>query len=280
MIYAKYTVVLKTLLDNPETKALIDKALSTYPMYAPNNQFTYSIIPTREELNTKLLNYYKYREIGFETVGRFIDELKTTMEEIMPYYYQLMKSQDIMNGIEDPFGNVDIVETFDETREESKVTNINTDTTGNAEQNETVNGSTNASGKTNTNTSGKTNTKDVRADTPQSELSIPAKEIDQVNYASVVSWNENNGESNESTETNTTATNTTATNTTNTTATNTTGESHDETDGTTRHTMTKKGNQGVNTYAHDMNELREIFINIEQMIINDERIQELFMIVY
>ena len=53
-----------------------------------------------------------------------------------------------------------------------------------------------------------------------------------------------------------------------------------QTEGTHTHVMTKKGNQGVNTYAHDMLEFRQLFQNIVQMIIHDSRIAELFMLVY
>ena len=95
MIYAKYTIVLKTLLDDPETKALIDKAMSTYPLYEKRSEEKYipSYIPTREQLNKKILDYYKYREIGFETVGRFLTELEVALNEIMPYYNQLYIDQ-------------------------------------------------------------------------------------------------------------------------------------------------------------------------------------------
>lgn len=47
---------------------------------------------------------------------------------------------------------------------------------------------------------------------------------------------------------------------------------------TVRHTYTKKGNQGVNTYAHDMLEYRETLLNIDTMIINE--LGDLFIQVY
>lgn len=43
-------------------------------------------------------------------------------------------------------------------------------------------------------------------------------------------------------------------------------------------TYTKKGNQGVNTYAHDMVEYRQTFLNIDKMIIDD--LNNLFLGVY
>ena len=69
MLKAKYTIHLKTLLDDAYMKSEIDKAMETYPLYVKKSkeEFIPSYVPTREELNKKLLNYYKYREIGFDT---------------------------------------------------------------------------------------------------------------------------------------------------------------------------------------------------------------------
>lgn len=54
------------------------------------------------------------------------------------------------------------------------------------------------------------------------------------------------------------------------------GESNEDTE--TTHTYTKIGNQGVNTYAHDMLEYRETLLNIDMMIIKD--LEPLFLGVY
>ena len=92
---ARYTLELRTLMDDVNIRPYLNKALSTYPMYTPlsDNAEVKAIIPTREVLNEKLLNHYKYREIGFESIERFLDELEIAMNEIMPYYNQLYKSQ-------------------------------------------------------------------------------------------------------------------------------------------------------------------------------------------
>lgn len=261
MIHAKYTVVLKTLLDNEEVKPEIEKALSSYPIYQAQNESVYAQIPTREELNKKILNYYKYREIGFETVGRFIDELEITMNEIMPYYNQLYKSIDVMNGIDDIFGNVDMKESFEqETKGNSKgdsksLTKASSETDGSSENTSEVQG----------------NTKNVHSDTPQSSLNtFGTKEIHDVDYASDIAWNENISTSDGKTEDHAKSES----------ETESTGESNQETSGTTKHTLTRKGNQGINTYAHDMLEFRNLFLNIEQQIIHDKRLSELFMLIY
>lgn len=47
----------------------------------------------REILNKKILKHYYTREIGFETVGLWKLKLNAKMEEIMPYYNKMYKSE-------------------------------------------------------------------------------------------------------------------------------------------------------------------------------------------
>jgi hypothetical protein len=243
---AKYTIVLKDLMDNSESLAAIHKALSTYPVYVPDKP--YDLVPNREEINKRLLNHYKYREIGFETFGRFLDELEITMGEIMPRYNELLKTVVTMAELPSPFDNVDVVETFTETRTES----------GGSETAST------ASDTTTTKNDVTSDSKHVQSQTPQGKISIPAKNIDAVDYADQVDWGKDNSNSDGSSTSNGETTTSTAT----------------EATGQTEHTYTKKGNQGVNTYAHDMNEFRTSIIDVVDQIVNDSRIQELFMLVY
>lgn len=240
---AQYTVVLNTLLNDEVTKEqILTKGLGNYPLYesASADEDVRSILPTRESLNKKILNHYKYREIGFETVGRFIDELSITMNEIMPYYNQRLRSVDMMNSIEDIFGNVDVEES---TTEVSR---------GSSESN--------ATNKSENNTDMTDNSKMVHTETPQNQLDITEENINAVQYADDVQWNKNNSHSNANSE----------------------GESNVENTSESEITRTyrKKGNQGVNTYAHDIIEFRQTILNVEQEIINDKRLVELFMLVY
>lgn len=247
-MYAKYTEFLRDLMLNPQTKPLLDKALSTYPLYASENQTIADLIPTRAKLNEKLLNHYKYREIGFETVGRFLDELEITMIEIMPRYNELFKTVEIMAELPSPFDNVDVVETFKQKAEGSS------SNTGESENKNTGTSSSNQ----------KTNSKTIESDTPQDSLSLGAKDINSVDYASTAGWSESEGNGGTSHEDNVRSSSSGAS----------------ESESIVEHTLTKKGNQGVNTYAHDMNEFRTSIIDVVDAIINDERINELFMIVY
>lgn len=250
MIRAKYTVVLKSLLDEPTSKEAIDKALSTYPLY--EGKKLYDMIPNRSQLNKKVLNHYKYREIGFETVGRFIDELEITMNEIMPRYNELFKTVEIMCELPSPFDNVDVIEKIKDTREV-----ISSDSSSN---------NTVVSDRSNSSNTSESDSKIVKSTTPQNEMDVPAKNIDNIGYADSVEWNKNNGKD-ESTTTGNSESDSTSSSTGN------TKEIYE-------HTYTKIGNQGVNTYAHDMNEFRTSIIDIVDEIINDERLSDLFMRVF
>lgn len=338
-MYARYTEVLKDLMDNPITRQALEAALSTYPLY--QGKKTYDLIPTREELNRRLLNHYKYREIGFETVGRFLDELQITMEEIMGIYNERYKTIEIMADIENPFDNVDITETYEEQRSDQssgsgtgKVTNSNTSqntssastsgesntqTSGTNSQTATTE-STSGGSETNSQTvssnsseSGNTthNGKSVESDTPQDSLSIGAAGIDTIEYASMAKWDKSTDSSSttredesttngtttrtgsEGSESSTEGTSTTtgkdtSTSTTEGTASSTasgTSESENssisESSGTTSHTIRRTGQQGISTFANDIDEYRrKAIIDVTNEIINDTRINDLFMLVY
>lgn len=262
-MYAKYTVTLKDLMEDPYTKEVIDKALSTYPLYEKKSKEEQmpSYVPTREELNKKIINRYKYREIGFETPGRFIDELEIAMNEIMPYYNQLFYTIDF---------DYDVLYNVDYKRQ------IEIDKTGSNQ----TSGTSSSTGTNNTTSTDETTTtanvenynKHVKSDTPQALLSITNKNIDSVNYASEVDFNHDSNtdtgtsRGNASTDINSTLT---AENSTN--GSNTEKESHTE---------TTKGNYGQVSYQSLIRQYRDLILNVEQKLINDHRIAQLFMQVY
>lgn len=264
IIPAKYTEVLVNLLNNKEAKDKIDQAMSTYPLYQRKSVEEYipCYIPTREELNNKILNYYKYREIGQETFGRFLFELETALVEIMPYYNQLYFSSDQDFNIT---YNVDYRRTIDRNKEEN--------TSSNSETNSETTTSTTATDETSTNSDISSYAKNVSSDTPQSSLnSYTAKQIDSVNYANNINWNHNESEDSATTSGESSTNGTTeGTNTVSNTGSGT------ETEGTVE---TTKGNFGVVSAQDLIIKYRQTILNIDQQIINDPRIQELFMLVY
>lgn len=279
MIYAKYTIVLKTLLDDPETKALIDKAMSTYPLYEKRSEEKYipSYIPTREQLNKKILDYYKYREIGFETVGRFLTELEVALNEIMPYYNQLYFTVDQDYNI---IYNVDYKRESETTRT-GKATTTGSET---QENENTSNGTTTASSQgSDTSDSEATmnsDSKTVESQTPQGVLDIAAKNIDSIPYADKVGWNDSDSEQTTKT-TGTTTSETSSTNNQTTTA-SVDINKNDETNtqGSEQYSETIKGNYGQVSAQALISRYRNLIINIEQRIMNDPRITELFLGIY
>lgn len=263
IIPARYTEVLVNLLNNDEAKAKIMEAMSTYPIYERKSTQEHipSYIPTREELNNAILNYYMYKEIGFETFGRFLHELKTTMEEIMPYYNQLYFSTD---QDYDLLYNVDYTREITREREDT-----NTDT---SEATQTSESETTSNTEGSTTATVNSNNKNVNSKTPQSEISITAQNIDSVSYADNVSWNKdisNESGTNESEST----TNTTGS----TTGTSETNGQRNENESTFERV---KGNYGMMSYQSLLKAYRELIINVTQQIINDPRVAELFMLVY
>lgn len=241
IIPAKYTEVLDNLLNNVEAKQAIDEAMASYPLYEQEEkarQFgTAYHVPTRKELNNKILNYYRFREIGFETFGRFIFELKTALEEIMPKYNQLFYSADQDFN---PIYNVDYEKIIGRDRTDSTISNSATTSTDETEAT--------------------TNNKEVNSGTPQNQLNIGTKNIDQVDYADNASWNQNIDE--------------------NKTTSNMAGNSSTDGSETELTKESTKGNFGVVSAQDLILKYRETIINIEQMIINDPRIQECFMLIY
>lgn len=182
----------------------------------------------KKEFEQKVIDHFYFRQLGQETVGRWLHYFRTRIREIMPYYIQLYKTVEIMNNIEDPFGNVDIVETFEEE----------------------TNGSASGESSATSDTSGNSENERRFHNTPQGNIG----NLD--NFL-----------------TDATIENGTATSTSDSSST-----SSSESTGYTKHTMTKKGNQGVNTYAHDMIEFRQSIIEVDMMIIN--QLQDLFLGVY
>jgi len=263
IIPARYTEVLYNYMQNDEAKAKIMEAMSTYPMYQRKSTQEHipCYIPTREELNNAILNYYMYREIGSETFGRFLHELKTTMEEIMPYYNQLYFSTD---------QDYDLLYNVDYTREisrERKDTNKDTSEATQTSKNETT---SNTEGSTSATVN--SNNKNVNSKTPQGQLSITAQNIDNISYADNVGWNKdisNESGTNESEST----TNTTGS----TTGTSETNGTRNENESTLERV---KGNYGQMSYQTLLKQYRELITNVTQMIINDPRVAELFMLVY
>ena len=285
---SKYTTELRYLIEND-----FDIGLKNYPIFDENY---------RELLNQKIINHYYFREIGMETAELFKRYLNTTMNEIMPYYNQLYKSELLEFN---PFYNVD--KTIVSDKNNNSVSDFIGNTTGKNQQNaDTENTQTN-NGKQQTTTaatsvgesvgnskgSGKTTNKSKRvsSDTPQGFLSINS--IDRETYASAAEMA--NGETvNEFTVNDTKATSnnsesgtTEQTNVAETKAKgNTTSNATTETDTANKTTSNDFenyvshviGKSEGETYSEMLLKFRDTFLNIDMMIIDE--LKTCFMMIY
>lgn len=83
----------------------------------------------RPTLNKLITDHYHNREIGMETVGMFVFAMKRRMNEIMPYYNDLYRSQRLEF---DPLSTIDIrTITSGESFSESEASSSNTSTSEN-----------------------------------------------------------------------------------------------------------------------------------------------------
>ena len=112
---AQYTLELREIIKNKD----IFKSIN-YELY--NNDYK----PIFEE---KFIKRYYFREIGCETVGRFLIYLETVLNEIMPYYTRLYKTTTYKY---DPLLNYDLIE---ETTREIIGENSSTSSTSNSGEN-------------------------------------------------------------------------------------------------------------------------------------------------
>lgn len=210
----------------------------------------------RQVLCRKILKHYYTREIAHETVGRWKLALNAKLNEIMPYYNQLYKSELLEFN---PFYDVDLTRsregsgTIDTTgNSTSNRTNSNTETN----QNETKDVNS-ASGTSNTDTLNRF------SDTPQNSMDTQGIN-DSVPLTTVTKVNEDNTTTNNSTDTITSNGSRTGNGTENVKGSNT-----ENVNSTDKYIETVKGKQGTENYSSLLKKFRETFLNIDMMIIDD-----------
>lgn len=174
----------------------------------------------KKAFEQKILDHYRFRQIGQETVGRWLHYFRTRIREIMPYYVQLYEFEAKWFNVDDPLESYNLVETFkgDSHGSGAVKTHGHTENTGN----------------------------EKFSDTPQGSIS----NIDS--YMTTATKTANNVNDNSNTDT-----------------TNT---------GSTSHTLTRRGNIGVQPLGGEVQNIRDAFINIDLMVINE--LKDLFIQVY
>lgn len=189
--------------------------------------------PTFEQ---KIIDHYRFRQIGQETVGRWLHYFRTRIKEIMPYYVQLYEFDAKFRNIDDPLESYNLIETFSENREG------NGTVTG-THSTESDGGSTIA-------------VNNVRkfSDTPMDSINNLS------NYLTEATVETHDSDENKSESVSGSST-------------------HETTDnGSVEHTLTRKGNIGVQPLGGEVENIRKAFINIDEMVIKE--LNDLFLLIY
>lgn len=95
---AKYTLELRTIAESKNVKVF---------------DFEYDFYDNdlKSKFEKKFIDHYYFDEIGFETIARFKHRLRTTLNDIMPYYKQLYETELAAKDINFLL-NKDLKETF------------------------------------------------------------------------------------------------------------------------------------------------------------------------
>lgn len=257
----------------------------------------------RKIIETKIIKRFYVREIGFETAGLFKLMMENWLNEYMPYYNQLYKSELIKYdplanvGYQDKYsrtndsnrdsvGNLTNDVTADGTRHELNVGKSTTDSTSNTDTtNKATTDTTSNTDTTNTEHAEGTENKRVMGDeTPQSRLENTEQYGHDVSTTNANSTNDttgsgtnknvSHGESDDTgssktvnhSETDTTDTDDVTTHSTSNQDQNT--KANEKFQNTEDYIFHRTGKTSDQTYAKMIVEFRETFLNIDDQIIN------------
>lgn len=99
-IMSKYTIDIHSMVKDKNFK-----------IFSFDYDFYSDDVEIKKKFEQKFIDRYMFHEIGFETIGRFKHYLKSTLNEITPYYKQLYESEMRAKDI-DFLLNKDYTETF------------------------------------------------------------------------------------------------------------------------------------------------------------------------
>ena len=288
---SRYTTTIKTICESitgeqvnfKNYKSVVERSIPLIFLNFPIFDENY-----KNDLCCKILEHYFYYEIGVETVGQWKMRLNTKLNEIMPYYNKLYLSELIKF---DPFTNVDYSEQIDrktiskilaELKGETNSNNINEFLGKEISSNEMSGTNSNSSS---TNKTGSENGVDRNyySNTPQNDLTY----IEQGRYLTDFRKNtddrnnkENTTSQNSGISRETSRDEKSFENRMNRNIGKNLEESKNNTDSNTNENIIKrvKGKNNSESYVKLLQELRESYLNIDLMIINE--LQPLFMSIW
>lgn len=250
---ANYTMEIREMMNQPLIKGVFT---FDYSFYSDN--------PTdKEEFEKLFVNYYYFREIGFETPERFKVKLQAKLNLIMPYYQQLaMTEWDKVKTAEQMMESKNLTETTEHSQQ------LSGDNTTNSNASGEVTSSQNSSGTSTNNqtSSSQTTSKSSSLADGVSQASLTDGYLTSVqstdDNATITQTNEDTNEATASSQ-----------NQSNQVVTGTNSQQLTETT-----IFTSKGDVGIQTPAYAIAEWRKVLININKMIIDE--CEDLFMKIY
>lgn len=222
----------------------------------------------RPVLENKILRHYYVNEIGFETVGLWKMYLNNRLNEIMPYYNQLYKSELLDFN---PFYDIDLTTKSDRNvagDEDTQNNNTRTDNLKSVTDTESDGNTEQTTGSTSDSTD---NNKNRYSDTPQGGLD--GVESDKYLTNATITDDTAHGE--------TTGTASGTSHDTGNSVTSNTGDVKNDSTGSRTYSSTDgylehvAGKTGGASYSSRLKEYRETFLNIDMMIIDE--LSDLFM---
>lgn len=223
----KVTVELRELVDNG-----VNIWEFEYPSYYQGD--------AKKAFEQKVIDHYYFRQIGQETVGRFLHYFRAKVREIMPFYIQRYKSVELFESINDPLRSYELTEEY-----ERDTKNTGTSSSAGTSSNE---------GKSSEGVT--TNRERRHSDTPMGSIS------------NLESYMSDATKENESVGNNASSSQRSA------------SSANSETSDTGKETykLTRYGNIGVQPLGQELNVLRSSFINVDMEIIDE--LKDLFLKVY
>lgn len=181
MEHGGHTIVLNDLL-HTDFKDKIENVLDEYPIF--DEEY-------RPILNEKIINHYRFREIGFYSPDKFNFKLYVKLNEILPFYnvmykklvtdnFDLFNDYNYMETYDGTSGEIAETQSNDETNSTSKNVSSGSDTSNSSTTSEDTSRGVNSNTQTSTGTNdstqeyqkGKRESKNLESDTPQGNTSI------------------------------------------------------------------------------------------------------------
>lgn len=255
-----------------ELRELIESGVDVWDFEYPS----YYKDAAKRDFEQKVLDHYLFRQIGQETPARWLHYFRTRIREIMPYYIQLYESAALMAAVEDPFEAYNLTEEYTETTSDNgKVTGKSSDTS------ESTSEGSRDDEKILSNSSEGSEERSITKSDARKYSNTPQNRIDNIDEY-LTDYTENDANEADTLDRSETASGTEKTSETSSgsasASSSGTSESTSENSGEKTYRLTRRGNIGVQPLGKEVQALRESFLNIDLMIINE--LQDLFLKVY